>query len=502
MRPTPPRQILEINCRVWIRNLGLGSSPSLRDIPDRELDSWQQLGFDAIWLMGVWLPSPKAHEMALKHAGLHGEYIKVLPDLRDEDVTASPYAIRGYLVNPEWGGNEAMLDFKARLHARDMRLILDFIPNHVGRDHPWIYDHPDWFVSGHGADFHKAPHNWFFAETRIGERIIAHGKDPYFDGWSDTAQLDYRNFDLQQAQIRELLDIAPLCDGVRCDMAMLVTSDIFKKTWGVHSEFPEFWPRAIQEVKSLHPGFCFMAEAYWGTEPLLIQQGFDLCYDKEHLDRVVSAKALTQSLFDQPTETHRHHARFLENHDEPRIASRLDPKKNLAAAVWTFSLPGTSLLYDGQIDGMKIRIPVQLLREPHEAVNPLVKAGYTRLLTALKHRSIRSGEWKLLAPRTAWMGNETHGHILGAAWDSPIDSDSDHVRVFVNWSDSRSQCWVDVTLGNLAAKEVVLSDKLTEKVFVRNGVELMMRGFYLDMEPYEAHIFDCTVRANAGLTLE
>jgi hypothetical protein len=218
-------------------------------------------------------------------------------------------------------------------------------------------------------------------------------------------------------------------------------------------------------------------------------------------------------MFDLPFAQHQRHTRFLENHDEPRIASRLDAQKNLAAAVWTFTLPGTVLIYDGQLEGKRVRIPVQLLREPHEPVNEEVRTNYRKLLNALRKQSLRSGVWTLLAPRPAWMGNETHHKILGMAWDynsatAPASGGAApsaaraQTRVFVNASEDRSQCWVDIALGNLAAKEGVLTDQLSGKVFVRNGVELMMRGLYLDMEPWEAHIFDCTVRPNTGLTLE
>ena len=81
--------------------------------------------------------------------------------------------------------------------------------------------------------------------------ILAHGRDPYFDGWPDTLQLNYAKAQLQQAMIGELLRIAGQCDGLRCDMAMLLLPEVFERTWGRRSE--PFWPKAIAAVRQAQP---------------------------------------------------------------------------------------------------------------------------------------------------------------------------------------------------------------------------------------------------------
>ena len=97
-----------------------------------------------------------------------------------------------------------------------------------------------------------------------GDRLVAHGRDPYFPGWPDTLQLDYSNPATQDAMIGELRKIAGQCDGVRCDMAMLVLPDVFERTWGRRA--PPFWSNAIERVRQHVPGFHFMAEVYWDLE--------------------------------------------------------------------------------------------------------------------------------------------------------------------------------------------------------------------------------------------
>ena len=123
-------------------------------------------------------------------------------------------------------------------------------------DHPWAQDHPEYFVAGTESDLTQAPQNYTRVTRKGGSRILAYGRDPYFAGWPDTLQLDYSNPATQEAMIGELLRIAGQCDGLRCDMAMLVLPDVFERTWGRRA--PLFWPEATRRVRERVPGFRFM----------------------------------------------------------------------------------------------------------------------------------------------------------------------------------------------------------------------------------------------------
>ncbi|HEY3294120.1 MAG TPA: alpha-amylase family glycosyl hydrolase [bacterium] len=484
----PPQFILEINTRVWLRELGRGTPLSLSKVPESFFEEWQKQGFDTVWLMGVWLPSPGSYDAALKDPFLLEDYHRALPDWRNEDVGGSPYAVRGYTVNSALGGEAALADFRARLAKRGMRLLLDFVPNHLAIDHPWLSAHPEWFVTGTEADVVRNPAHYFWITTAEGPRAIAHGRDPYFPPWTDSAQLNYHDPNLQAAMRGELARLATLCDGVRCDMAMLELSDVFEEIWKRRPL--EFWPRAIAETKKVNPNFFMMAEVYWGLDGVLRNMGFDATYDKELMDIVAYGKPLRRAMFDIPASEHRRRVRFLENHDEPRVASRLDPPQNIAAATWVFALPTVRLLYDGQLDGRKVRLPTQLLREPDEPVNAELRARYATLLHTLEHPAVRNGHWHLLSPQSAWVGNITFEAILGQAYDL----DDAHLRIFINWSENRSQCWVPLGLESLSGMEVELHDLVGPKSFVRDGMELMMRGLYLDLEPWETHVFECVLQ--------
>lgn len=503
-RMIPPRLILEINTRLWLRLLGRGRAVTFREVPEAMLEAWAGKGFDAMWLMGVWLPSSISKGIAFEHPGLRRDYSRFLPDWTPEDVIGSPYSISGYQIPPEWGGEEALLELRERMHRHGLRLILDFVPNHTARDHPWVYDYPSRYVRLTDEELARNPEAGFRAMTAEGDMVIAHGKDPYFPPWTDTAQLDYRNPELHAAQREVLHQLAKLCDGVRCDVAMLVLPEVFEKVWPARASMPplrsspvrggesvpEFWEPTIREIQQAHPAFCFIAETYWGLDKALNARGFDLTYDKELLDQIVSEMPLTTDLFKHPAERHRQRLRFLENHDEPRIAGRLPKDKHFAAATWVFLLPSSTLVYDGQLEGYKTKSPVQLRRDPLEQTDNEIAEFYERLLAVMRREAVRKGNWQLLHLRPAWIGSESCRHMLGQGYDLG----GEHLRIFVNWSSLRSQCYVDAELGMLHDREVVLRDQMGPKKYVRQGTELMMRGLYLDLEPWEFHVFACEAR--------
>ena len=298
--------------------------------------------------------------------------------------------------------------------------MLDFVPNHMAPDHPWIDEHPDYFVPGSESDLARAPKNYCRVQTKNGPLVLAYGRDPYFEGWPDTLQLNYGNPGLQQAMIGELERIAGQCDGVRCDMAMLVLPDVFESTWGIRAEL--FWPKAIEAVRRKYPQFQFMAEVYWDREWTMQQQGFDYTYDKRLYDRLCEGHA-------RPVREHLHAgldyqnkmARFLENHDEPRAAATFSHDVHKAAAVITFLSPGLRFLHQGQFEGRTRRISPHLVRGPYEPVDNRVKQFYDRLLAVLRHPVVRDGQWQLLECVPAWDGNWTWDCFVVFAWQGAGD---------------------------------------------------------------------------------
>jgi hypothetical protein len=315
--------VYEINAWVWLNDLSraYGRALTLGDVPQTELERLAEFRFDALWLMGVWERSPGARQISRTNPGLLEEYRHILPDYTEEDVVGSPYAIRGYRVDAALGGDEGLAEFRARMLRSGLRLVLDFVPNHMAIDHGWVTEHPERLVEGDAERLEREPRNYFRVGDAAGARVFAHGRDPYFEGWPDTVQLDFRRAETRDAMTEALLSVAARCDGARCDMAMLVTREIFLRTWGGEFDAPsaEFWPEAIHTVKSAHPDFLLMAEVYWEMEYRLQQQGFDFAYDKRLYDRLLTDDATGVRAHLRADLSYQSRlARFTENHDERR----------------------------------------------------------------------------------------------------------------------------------------------------------------------------------------
>lgn len=488
---TTPRypSLYQINTRVWLTELSrnLGRPATLDDIPDVELDCLAAMGFDWIWLLSVWQTGQAAQQVSRSNPQWRREFEETLPNLRDEDIPGSGFAITGYTVHANLGGDAALARLRQRLQKRGLALMLDFVPNHMGLDHPWVADRPEHFIQGTERDLASAPQNYTWVKRKRGDLLLAYGRDPYFSGWPDTLQLNYANPATQEAMIGELVRIAGQCDGVRCDMAMLVLPDVFERTWGQRA--PLFWPTATQRVRERHPGFTFMAEVYWDLEWTLQQQGFDYCYDKRLYDRLRDHHARpVRDHFRAGLDYQDKLARFLENHDEPRAAATFPASIHQAAAVVTFLSPGMRFFHQGQFEGRRKRISPHLGRGPDEPTDETLKDFYHRLLAVLREPILRDGQWQLLDCLPAWEGNWTHDCFLAFAWQG---EGGQRLVVAVNYAPNQSQCHVRLPFADLGGKAWRLSDQFTSAAYDWNGDDLA-RGLYLDMAPWQACVFSLT----------
>ncbi len=482
--------LYQVNTRVRLSEIEreLGRPATLDDIPDAELDRLAAAGFDWIWFLGVWQTGPAGRRVSLSDSELRREYQQTLPDFDESDVTGSCFSVQAYRVHADFGGDAALARLRKRINRRGLRLMLDFIVNHTAPDHPWVEEHPDYYVHGTESQLAAEPENYARILTSRGPMVIAYGRDPCFPGWSDTMQLNYGNPMLQEAMIGELARIAEMCDGVRCDMAMLVLPDVFEETWNIMPE--PFWPRAIEHVRQEHPGFVFLAEVYWDLEWTMQQQGFDYAYDKRLYDR----------LRDRHPHSVRDHlraaisfqdklARFLENHDEARAASVFPRPVHWGAALASFLAPGLRIFHQGQLEGRKVRIPMQLRRGPTEPDDPDVQSFYNRLLGCLREPIFRKGDWQLLECEQAWDGNWTWDCFIAFAWQ---DHAGQQMLAAVNYADHRSQCFVALPFEGLGGSSWILRDLMSEAVYERDGDSLASDGLYLDLPAWGHHVFRMT----------
>lgn len=431
--------LLQINTRVFLSSLK--PNATLDDIPESYLQQIKLDGFDWVWLLGVWSIGPTSRLISRSRSGWLEEYRNALPDLEKEDICGSPFAIQGYTVDSRLGGEEALARIRSRLNALGVKLMVDFIPNHIGFDHPWVNSQPEFLISGTDADYATAPDRW--ARLESGE-IYAYGRDPHYPGWPDTLQLNYFNPKLRTAMHQELVSIAHRADGVRCDMAMLIEPEIFCQTWQQASpqkNFSSFWPSAIEATRKVNSSFLMMAEAYWNYEWNLQQHGFDFVYDKTLYDRIIAANtAEIHAHLTAPIEYQSKLTRFLENHDEARAAAAIPSERYRAAAVLTYLTPGLRLFHEGQREGKKIRIPVHLQRGPKEEIATDIQKFYIKLLSLANSPLGKEGSWSLVKTHA----NQENESTLSSIISFTIASDEASWLIAVNFTDKPQAVTLDL----------------------------------------------------------
>lgn len=478
MRTNP--HVLEINAHAWFKRIqrDIPNINSLADIPESYIFSIKEQGFDGIWLMGVWLESPTSREIARNDAGINAAIARVQPDYSKEDIIGSQYSIYGYEVKPMFGGNDALLTFKERLNNFGISLILDFAGNHLAADHPLTLTSPDIFV----RSLHEPEDKSMFFQTKNGD-WLAHGKDPYFPSWTDTVQLNHFNPKTRQFLLDEVLKISQFCDGLRCDMVMLMLNKVFKDTWGkfVQEEppFEEFWPEAIAKIRETKPGFIFGAEVYWGLEWEVQELGFDYTYDKTLYDRLLlSTPQDIQGHLNAEHLYQKRSIRFIANHDEESPITAFGLEKSKAAATVIATITGSRLFTLPQLYGERFRLPIQYV--PNECFHDEnVFNFYKKLLSITDHPCFHGGQWVLKNPRPVSEEDDSFRNILSWAWTQL----STCKVVVINYKNAPSNCFLPLDKLPKAENPVIREEfsgaeiPLNEEVFKQKGIRLSLTPF-------------------------
>ena len=481
--------LYEISAWPWLDRLSRreNRTVTLENVPGPIWDAIAKAGFDCIYLMGVWKRSAAGRLMARTDPALIAEYDRTLPGWAMADVPGSPYCIQAYEPDGRMGGWKGLDRCRADLRERGLSLVLDFVPNHTGFDHGWIGTNPELYVQGTLDNYRTEPRLYHPVEDAGGTvRFIACGRDPFFPPWRDVAQLNYFNPATREAMIGVLAAIAPHCDGVRCDMAMLVLNDVFARTWQERVDLlwtrpaGEFWPEATGRVP-----LTYLAEVYWDREFQLQQQGFHFTYDKRLLDR----------LHDGDPEQARGHlragpaysaklARFLENHDEARSVAAFSHRLRAAAAL-AFTLPGLRFVFDGQMEGADVRPPVQLGRWPEDPDRPDVRDLYARLMTTIDTPLFHDGEWTLLDVGGA--GDTTNTDLIAYAWRPSTGRAGEMAVIAANITGRDAQGLVEI--GELPDGESFgLADQLSDQTWKWTRADLAS-GLYVRLRAGDAHLF-------------
>jgi len=482
--------LYEINTWAWLESLSrkLGKPVALAGVPDSEWDALAAKGFDIVWLMGVWKRSPESRRILMADPGNCSDCNQALPGWKPEDAIPSPYAVAGYTVDRHIGTWTSLDAVREKLHDRGMALFLDFVGNHTALDHPWTADHPEYYVQGTEDDFQKDPGAYYHVKNETGDHYIALGRDPYFPPWKDVAQLNHFHPGARAAQLDVIRTLAAHCDGIRCDMAMLLLSEIFQKVWSPHLaglDVPaqELW----LEIHNAAPHLLLLAEAYWGTEQRLLDLGFSFSYDKEMYDcvrdyRVWDARVRLGGGIGYQS----HMARYLENHDEARRAAVFPDNRLNAVGTLMGTIPGMRFYHQGELEGLRLRLPITLRAAAPEPPDPFPIAFFHKILKFSSEDVYHSGAWSLLEVNAE--GDATAGDLIVYEWRSK----NAWKVIAVNISGSAAQGRVKLGQRASPAQQYKFNDELNEVVYPRGGQELHDVGLFVRLEAGQAHIFDVT----------
>jgi hypothetical protein len=480
--------VYEVNTAVWLREVAgrLGGDVTLSSVPAPEWDLVVPDGISVVWLMGVWERSPSGRAIALSNADLRADWSAALPDWADTDVVGSPYCITDYAPAAAFGGWAGLDAARAELRARGALLMVDWVPNHVGPDSPWLRSAPEAFVRGTDEEVARSPE----AFVEVDGRVFANGKDPYFAAWPDVVQVNAFAPSLRSMAAGALSRIAEHADAVRCDMAMLMLDDVVTATWGDRVGSPlavPYWTEMITAARGMNPAFRFVAEAYWDREWDLQLLGFDYCYDKRLYDRLAQGDVPpVRGHLDADPAYQGRLLRFLENHDEPRAAATFaSPGRVKAAAVTIATLPGLTLWHDGQADGRQIFVPVFLGRRADEPRDAALAAWHRDLWAAAGR--VRDGAWTRREV-TGWPDNASAEAIVAWTWTA-ADALS---LVVVNLSGQPADGVVHVDHTSAAGSRWVLDDVLGGASYLRSGDDLADGGLYVALVAWGAHVFIAT----------
>ena len=475
--------LLQVSARPWLlslsKTLGINIT-TFTDIPNSVYTSLQSMNIDYLWVMGVW----KIGEYGLNHdrtkESLIEEYKHYLPDYTTEDAIGCPYAITEYTCNPQLcpNGDNDLLEFKSKLNSYNIKLMLDFVPNHSAYDSPWMSINKDYYIRERPDVEHNST---FFFENGVA-----------FGGkmWTDVAQLNYFNPETRQLMQEQMLKIASLSDGMRCDVAFMVSNSFFELSWKNELQYynyttpsTDFWEVSIAEVKRQYPNTIFLAEVYGSYVVDMITQGFDYVYDRDLLTHLTNGNVdEVRAYLYSTAEYEQYMARFLENHDENRAASFFKNRTTItnAAALIAYTVPGMRFLFQDFQFGYKFKLEVHLRRSYDEPKDQEAVEFYEKYLSIFTSDVFKYGEFEMVEVK----GDDAYMFV---AWKWKYGKEKR--VVIVNFDNNQRECFVVVKDAGEGKEEVAMEEMLSGVKITRKSKEVQEEGLFVIVKGYSGMIF-------------
>ncbi|MBN1822679.1 MAG: tRNA-dihydrouridine synthase, partial [Endomicrobiales bacterium] len=460
------------------------------------------------------------------------------------EFNGSPFAVfndRG--INPQWGKFTDLFRIRDRLARKGSRVYVDVVPNHIGIDNLWLkenwgdtihiklsrtlgeeleqIDDEDFFneqrlrelgvydrlhraLKRHGMDLNPDNHHFFVYYTVPGDRssriLIAHGRDPNFEGWVDTAQLDYSKETVRRYILDTIRFWAKMGINVRLDMLNLLDREAFRKLWHPESTaFYEHWPRDIyeevSEILDEYPRLVIIAEAYGDIVEYLreLHPRF-VVFNKGIRDSIVQGdvQAVRRYLM-SPTSQMERDVHFLATHDinEPNAWSRGKDFIKAALALYA-TIPGVFYLHYRTAQGLD-QMPIQqLVDKTGVSADEEMQKWCGSLVAKTALAEIKRGDLyvcdtsnpnllayarKLGHRRTLVVINITNAPQKG------------HVFLPPDWKTQLPRNYVFADVFYELKRPETKGRSGVEPEYVYPGSEIARNGIYIELDPEDAHIF-------------
>jgi glycosidase len=396
------------NSFVWLNQLSRQFGRQIErldQIPDETLDQLASWGFTGLWLIGLWERSDASRQ------------IKQM--CGNPDAVSSAYSLARYQIADSLGGNLSYHNLSQRCAARGIRLASDMVPNHMGIDSDWVYDHPDWFIQSDQSPFPAYSFNGADLSTRPGTsinledhyytrsdaavvfkhydhsngrtRYIYHGNDGTSMPWNDTAQLNYLNPEVREAVIQTILSVARQFPIIRFDAAMTLTKKHYQRLWfpqpGSGGDIPsraehamtreafdaampeEFWREVVQRVADEVPDTLLLAEAFWLMEGYFVRTlGMHRVYNSAFMNMLRNEenekyRQLIKNTLVYDPEILKRYVNFMNNPDEKTAVEQYGKgDKYFGICALLSTMPGLPMFGHGQIEGYSEKYGMEYYR--------------------------------------------------------------------------------------------------------------------------------------------
>ncbi len=393
----PNLVLLAKNTYVWLDQMRKKYKlpiSTLDEIPEQELEIIRDRGFNGLWLIGLWERSNASAT------------IKQL--CGNQEAIASAYSLAGYQIASELGGEPSYQRLRDRAWQKGIRLAADMVPNHMGIDSDWVYEHPEWFIqvdsspfpsysfSGHNLskydsyevkiedhyyDRTDAAVVFLFKNVHTGQtRFIYHGNDGTTMPWNDTAQLNYLLPEVREAVYQTILSVAKRFPIIRFDAAMTLAKKHYQRLWfpepGTGGAIPsraeygltksdfdrilpnEFWREVVDRLSVDAPDTLLLAEAFWLMESYFVRSlGMHRVYNSAFMNMLrnednANYRQLIKNTIEFDPQILKRFVNFMNNPDEKTASEQFGKgDKYFGICSLMSTLPGLPMFGHGQFEG-------------------------------------------------------------------------------------------------------------------------------------------------------